>query len=124
MRSKKYILVAEDDSFYGDIYDKKLKDAGFQVEVVCDGKKALDKIKKRKPDLFLLDLIMPVLDGFSVLEELKKQDKIKDLKIIALSNLDNEEDIEKVKTYGVSEYIVKANMSIDEVLENIKKYLK
>ena len=116
---KKLILVAEDDLFYAKIYETKLTSEGFDVEVVPNGEEALKHIDERKPDLLLLDLIMPIKDGFQVLESIKNNDKYKDIKVIVLSNLGQEEDIKKAKSYGVNDYLVKADISIQDLIKKV-----
>lgn len=117
--NKKLILVAEDDLFYAKIYETKLTSEGFDVEVVPNGDEALKHIDERKPDLLLLDLIMPIKDGFQVLESIKNNDKYKDIKVIVLSNLGQEEDIKKAKSYGVNDYLVKADISIQDLIKKV-----
>lgn len=121
---KKYILVAEDDAFYANIYKVKLEKEGFEVLVVGDGQKAIDQVKERMPDLLVLDLIMPDVDGFEALERLKADDSTKNVKVIVLSNLGQDEDKEKAKKLGALEYVIKASVSIQEMLEIIRKHLK
>jgi CheY-like chemotaxis protein len=121
--TKKYILVAEDDKFYANVYRTKLANEGFDVTVVENGKLALEEIGKKKPNLILLDLVMPVMDGFETLKNIRADEGLKDLKVLVLSNLGQEEDIKKVKDLGATEYIVKSNLSIDEMMEVIKKYV-
>ena len=116
---KKLILVAEDDLFYAKIYETKLASEGFDVEVVPNGDEALRHMAARKPDLLLLDLIMPIKDGFQVLESVKNNDKYQDLKVIVLSNLGQEEDIKKAKSYGVNDYLVKADISIQDLIKKV-----
>lgn len=120
---RKYILVAEDDSFYQNLYKVKLTNEGFDVNVASNGKEAIDEVKKRKPDLVLLDLIMPDKDGFEVLREIRGDPQTKDLKVIVLSNLGQEEDIKKVKELGVLDYLIKTNVSIQSVVSKIKEHL-
>lgn len=121
--NKKLILVAEDDIFYAKIYQTKLSAEGFDVDVVPNGDEALKHIDEKKPDLLLLDLIMPIKDGFQVLESLRNNDKYKDLKVIVLSNLGQEEDIKKAKTYGVTDYLVKADISIQDLIKKVNETL-
>lgn len=121
---KKYILVAEDDKFYAGVYRRKLTAEGYEVEVVENGQKAIESVKKRKPDLLLLDLIMPVMDGFSTLGELRKDDDSKDMQIVVMSNLGQDEDIKKAKDLGANDYFVKSNYSLQEIIEKIKNYLQ
>ena len=123
-KRKKYILVVEDDSFYADIYTRKFRKEGYEVELAENGKKALKSMYKRKPDLVLLDLIMPVMDGFQTLEEIRKNPNFKNIIILAVTNLGEKEDVDKIKKLGgVSEYIVKANVSIQDIARKVKKYL-
>lgn len=121
--NKKYILVAEDDSFYSNIYKFKLNKEGFLVETATNGDEALKLIRERKPDLILLDLIMPIKDGFETLRELKDDPALKDIKVIVISNLGQDEDITRTKEMGAQDYLVKANMSIQEMMDKVKSYL-
>lgn len=121
---KKLILVAEDDSFYAKIYQAKLTAEGFEVVLASNGDQALRFIAERMPDILLLDLIMPEKDGFQTLEEIRNNDKTKNLKVIVLSNLGQEEDIKKAKAYGVLEYIVKTDISIQNLVKVIKDALQ
>jgi len=122
--SKKYILVAEDDKFYANIYKTKLAKEGYDVEVAGDGQAVLKLAKKRKPDLVLLDLVMPVKDGFETLKDIRADATLKTIKVLVLSNLGQEEDREKAKQLGADGYVVKSNISIEEMLVAIKKHLK
>lgn len=121
---KKLILVAEDDTFYAKIYQSKLAAEGFEVEIASNGDQAIEFIAGRMPDILLLDLIMPEKDGFQTLEELRKNERTKDLKVIVLSNLGQEEDIKKAKAYGVLDYIVKTDISIQDLVKVIKDALQ
>lgn len=124
MSDKKYILVAEDDKFYANIYKIKLAKEGFEVEVVGDGEQALKSARERQPDLVLLDLIMPVKDGFETLKEMKADPKLKDIKVVVSSNLGQQEDIKKANDLGATDYLTKANLSIQEMVDKIRGYLK
>ncbi len=115
--SNKTILVCEDDVFYANIYKTRLSAAGYQVESANNGDDAIKMIARRKPDLLLLDLIMPTKDGFQVLEELRKNPTTKDLKIIVFSNLGQEEDIKRAKNFNVLNYFVKTDISISELVK-------
>ena len=115
----KKILIAEDEKPMANAMETKLTSEGFEVKIVEDGDEALNLLKKEKFDLFLLDLIMPKVDGFSVLEEMKEK-KIK-VPVIILSNLSQEEDIKKTKALGAKGYFIKSNMSLGEIVSQIKK---
>lgn len=120
---KKYVLVAEDDKFYSKIYKVKLSKEGIDVEVVGNGDELIQAAKKRKPDLILLDLIMPVKDGFAALSELKADPNLKDIKIVVLSNLGQQEDVEKAKALGADNYLIKSDISVTDMVNKVKSYL-
>jgi len=123
MGQEKYILVGEDDKFYGKIYLTKFPKEGLDVKVVTDGQQVLDELKARRPDLLLLDMVMPVKDGFAVLSEIHKDPGLSDLKVIVLSSLGQEEDTKKAIELGANDYIVKTNVSIGEIVDKVKSFL-
>lgn len=125
MTSKKNkILVAEDDKFISEIYFAKLSSENFDVSLVMDGQEALDELKKEElPDLLLLDILMPQKGGIEVLEELRSQDKYKDLPIIVLTNASERDYISKAMDAGATDYLVKSNFTPDEVVDKIKEVL-
>ena len=110
------ILVAEDDKFLASAYRVKLSKAGHEVKIALDGQETLDIIQTFTPDVILLDLIMPVKDGFTVLEELKKSNEWKNIPVIVVSNLGQKEDIERSRLLGATDYFVKSDMHINDVL--------
>jgi two-component system, OmpR family, alkaline phosphatase synthesis response regulator PhoP len=120
---EKKVLLVEDDESLRIMYETKFKQQGAKVISAQDGAEALEKANKEKPDLILLDVILPQLDGFSVLEELKKNKETEKMPVIMLTNLSTEEDKEKAKKLGAIDYIVKATLTPTEVGELIKKYL-
>jgi len=122
--NKKKILLAEDDKFISLAYKDGLKRAGYEVEHAQNGKEALEKIKSFNPDLVFLDIIMPEMNGFEALEEIKKDEKLKNIPVIILSNLGQDTDIEKGKKLGAVDYLIKANLSMNEVIQKIETYLK
>ena len=119
----KTILLVEDDSFLIDIYSTKFKEAGFEVSVAEDGEEALRKIQEEKPDLLLLDIVLPHIDGFEMLEKIKNQN-LKGFKIVVLSNLGRKDDIDKGMRLGVDKYLVKAHLTPSEVVEEIETTLE
>jgi DNA-binding response OmpR family regulator len=120
--SKKYIIVAEDDRFYSTLFRLKLENSGFEVDVFPDGAQTLQAAYKKKPDLILLDLIMPVADGFETLREIKATNSaLKEVKVIVLSNLSQEEDMKRALDLGASSYFVKADISIMDMVEKVKE---
>lgn len=122
--SKTKILVAEDDSFLQKVYMTKLTQEGFLVEVASDGEEALKQLRNSPPDLLLLDLIMPRVNGFDVLQEMKDDNQLKKIPVVVLSNLGQPEDIQKCRELGAKDYLVKANFSINAVVEKIRQYVK
>ena len=120
---KTKILLAEDDKFISRAYKDGLERAGFNLILASDGEEAVKLIKTEKPDLVLLDVIMPLKNGFEVLEEVKKDPETKDIPVIVLSNLGQDSDIAKGRSLGAVDYLVKANFTMAEVVEKIKKYL-
>ena len=123
-RGKK-ILVVEDDQLLLDLCCKKLQKEGFDVDIAIDGNTALEKIISNKPDLILLDLVLPGIDGFEILKKIREDsdDKIKKIPVIILSNLGQESDIEKGKKLGAADYFIKASVTMDEIARKVKDLL-
>jgi len=120
----KTILLVEDDPFVVDIYTTKLKSIGFSVDVAEDGEEALRKLKEKKPDLMVLDIVLPNIDGWELLKKIRTELGLENLKVVALSNLSQKDEIQKSLELGVIRYFVKANFTPGEVVEEIKKILK
>jgi len=143
----KKILLIEDDPFLIDIYTTKLKESGFSVEEATGGEEGLRKLRERSFDLLVLDIVLPRIDGWKILEEIKNQklspvvtgrggrreqsslrplkDKnLKDLKIIVLSNLGQKEEVEKGLKLGATKYLIKAHYTPSEVVAEIKQLLR
>lgn len=118
------IVLAEDDKFISRAYTDGLSRAGFEVVHSPDGGEAVKTIKKQKPDLILLDLIMPVKNGFEVIEEVKADNELKNIPIIILSNLGQDSDIQKGRELGAVDYLIKSNFSMSEVIDKLKKFLE
>ncbi len=118
------VLIIEDDKFLSKIYSTKLEKEGIDADFALDGAEGLEKIASGKPKLVLLDLIMPKVDGFEVLETMKKDPKMKKIPVIVLSNLGQGSDVERAKKLGAKDYIIKSDTSIQEVLKKIKAHLK
>ena len=117
------VLIVEDDRFLSKAYTSKLKKTGFEVILAFNGKEALEKSKLEKPDIILLDLLMPKKNGWTVLADLKKNRALKNIPVIVLSNLGEEDDIKKARGFGAADYLVKSDISIQEVINKIKKFL-
>jgi DNA-binding response OmpR family regulator len=118
------ILVAEDDKFLSSAYRVKLTKAGYEVMIVLDGQQTMDALKTFKADLILLDLMMPVKDGFAVLEEIGKDASLKNIPIIIASNLGQKEDIDRGLSLGAKDYVVKSDLSLDDLVKKIQNQIK
>jgi len=118
------ILLVEDDPFLIDIYTTKLKEVGFSVFVASDGEKVLAAATENKPDLILLDIVLPHIDGWEILRKIREDEKLKDIKVIILSNLGQRVEVEKGMKLGAEKYLVKAHYTPTKVVEEIKEVLK
>ena len=121
----KKVLVVEDDGMLRRIVSDRLKTMGYDVFQAEDGQEAVDSILDKRPDLVLLDLLIPKVDGFTVLEKIRNYpDKaIADTSVIVLSNLWSDKDILRVKSLKIDEYFVKANTDMEVVFEKAKNIL-
>jgi DNA-binding response OmpR family regulator len=118
----KKILIAEDEKPMAKALKLKLDNSGFEAQIASNGQEAIDMLSKEKFDLVLLDLVMPKVDGFTVLETLKTK-KI-NVPVIITSNLSQEEDAAKAKSLGAKDYLIKSNTPIAEIVDHVKKILK
>src|SRR3989344_2457488 len=123
MATQKKVLIVEDDNFLRSVTAKRLEEEGYAVAVAVDGESALVTAQDAKPDLILLDLLLPGLDGFAVLGKLKAHDDLKKVPVIVFSNLGQKEDIEKAKLLGAEQFLIKANFTLDDVMDKIKAEL-
>lgn len=122
-KKKKKVLLVEDESSLANILRERLLDAGYEVAVAIQGGEALQKIESENPDLVLLDIILPHIDGFVFLQKVKANPKLKNIPIIVLSNLGQDGDVTKGKELGAVDYLVKANHPIASVIESVKKHI-
>lgn len=118
------ILLVEDEEMLANMYEVKFQNEGFEITKALDGATGLELAKSIKPDLMLLDVIMPKMDGFSVLKAIRETPEIKDLPVILLTNLGQDEDVQKGKELGVVGYLVKANVTPAEVVEAARRELE
>jgi CheY-like chemotaxis protein len=123
MSNDNTILLVEDDTFLIDILVQKFKSDGYTVIHAGDGETALKKVHENDPDLIFLDIILPGMNGFEVLKKLKDDDTIGNIPVAFLSNLGQKEDIEKGKRLGAVDFIVKANHSLDEIVDKAGEIL-
>jgi len=120
-KDKKYsLLIIDDDKFLLDMYSMKFNEKDFNVEVAFGSVEALEKLKGGfKPDIILLDIIMPTMDGFELLSEIKKNNLAPGAVVIILSNLGQQEDVEKGVRLGADGYIIKASSTPTEVVNKV-----
>jgi len=120
----KTILLVEDEPTLQKTLSTALTQEGYMVKNALDGEAGLRLAKEIKPDIILLDLILPKMDGFEVLGELKKDETVKNIPVIVLTNLESTQDIEKALTLGATNYLVKANYDLKDVIEKVKENIK
>ena len=118
------VLIVEDESFLTMALKDNLITEGCTVDVAEDGSEAIEKIRKKKPDLILLDILMPKKDGFYVLGEIKNNPEWKLIPVIVLSNLGEDITIKRALEMGADDYFVKSQHTIQEVIEKVKDYLE
>ncbi|MBI2113322.1 MAG: response regulator [Candidatus Wildermuthbacteria bacterium] len=117
------ILVIEDDKFLKELLVQKLKKEGYEVLEVSEGNEGFKKMKEGKPSLVLLDLILPGVDGFQVLKAAKEDKDTSPIPIVVLSNLGEQNDIEKALKMGAADFMIKAHFTPGEVIGRIKTLL-
>ena len=119
-KSKPVILLVEDDEFLSELYATKLNLEGFEVLSAVDGKKGLKLAQDKHPDVVLLDIILPKLDGFEVLQALKGDPATKEIPIILLTNLSQRDEVKRGLGLGAADYLIKAHFMPSEVVKKIK----
>jgi DNA-binding response OmpR family regulator len=120
---KTKVLIIEDEEMLANMYISKFEKEGYQAEKSENGRVGLEEAKTMKPDVILLDIMMPEVDGFMVLKDLKEDPATKNIPIIMLTNLGQEEDVEKGTKLGAIDYLVKANLTPAQVVEKVKEVL-
>ncbi len=123
MAEKIHVLLVEDDVFLSGIYQKKFEMEGYKVSLADNGEKALVEVKKKKPDIVMLDILLPKLDGFAVLSKIKSDSETKDIPVILLTNLGQKDDVQKGLEMGAADYLIKAHFKPSEVVDKIKQVL-
>lgn len=117
------VMVVEDDKFLRELFIRKLFSEGFKVENAIDAKGAFEILERWKPHIILLDLILPGVDGFEILSRLKKDDRFKEIPVIVLSNLGQQEDIDRAMALGAKDFMVKANFTLEEIIARVRVIL-
>lgn len=118
------ILIVEDDKALSDVLREKFKNSGFSAFVAGDGIEGLVVAEKENPDMILLDILMPKMDGISMLKELRKKDWGKNIPVIMLTNLSDNENVAESMANGTFDYLVKSNWKIDDVVKVVKEKLE
>jgi len=118
------ILIIEDDPFLADIYATKFSQEGFDVKIAADGELGFKKIAEDKPDLVLLDIVLPKMDGLEILKKTKESPELKSIPIVLLTNLGQEEKVKMGLDLGAIQYLIKAHHAPGEVVEIVKKVLE
>lgn len=117
------ILIVEDDKFLRELINRKLRSENFETVLAVDGESALDLVVSQNPDIILLDLILPGINGFEVLGKIKDNEDIKNIPVIILSNLGQKEDVDKGMGLGAVDYLVKAHFTPSEIVDKINQVL-
>lgn len=117
------VLIVENNQFEGKFLMAQVKKSGFEVSVITKGKKVLQSVRSQRPDIILLDCIMPKKNGFEILEDLKKDKSLKNIPIITLSHLAQPEDIASCKALGVELHLVKSKTSAKDTIDKINYIL-
>lgn len=121
MSEKKKILIIEDDKFLSKLLARQLELSGFETALAADGQEGLAKAQALASDLILLDIMLPDMDGFDVLKKIKAEGASKNVPVIIISNLGQAEDIAQGKALGAQDYIIKSDLSLDELVKKVSQ---
>jgi len=119
----KKILIIEDEEIMFSLLEKRLKGEGYDIQIARDGQAGLAMMRQEKPDLVLLDIIMPKMNGFDVLEAMRADSSLKDVSAIIISNSGQPVELDRAKELGVKDWLIKTEFDIQEVLAKVKKQL-
>jgi len=119
----KKILIIEDEELMINLLERKLAQEGYKVETARDGEEGLGKMRKEKPDLILLDIVMPKMGGFEVMEEMQKDNELKDIPIIVISNSGQPVELDKAKELGARDWLIKTEFDPQEVIDKVKNQI-
>ena len=122
-KKKKTILIVEDDKYLSKAYAIKIKNAGFDILMTDNGSDGLSVAKDKKPDLIVLDLLLPRIDGFEFLKRIKADQELKNIPVITISVLGQKTDQEKALSLGAEAYFIKTDYKLEEIIEKIKGYI-
>lgn len=119
----KKVLIVEDEAIILDLLQKKLTKEGYETLIARDGDEGLAVMRKNKPDIVLLDIIMPKMGGFEVMAEMQKDEELKQIPIIVISNSGQPVEIDKAQSLGAKDWLVKAEFNPQEVIDKIEKQI-
>ena len=119
----KKILLIEDEKLLASLLKKKLTQEGYRVEVSKDGVEGLNKMKEKKPDIILLDIIMPNMGGFEVMEKMQQDPELKEIPVIVVSNSGQPVEIDRIKKLGAKDWLIKTEFDPQEVIDKVKKQI-
>jgi len=119
----KKILIIEDEDIIIEVLEKKLKEAGYETDIARDGKEGIEKAKEIKPDLILLDIMMPVMDGFEVMENMNKDEELKDIPVLIVSNSGQPVELNRARELGADDWLIKTEFDPIEVLEKVRRII-
>ena len=121
---KKRILIVEDEPFLVEMYKARFEQEGYKVEVAFNGMTVVESVKKNKPDIVLLDIVMPEQDGYAVLRELKSRKDLRFTPVLVFSNLAQDEEIEKGMKLGADKYFIKSEYTPSQLVQEVEKMIK
>lgn len=119
----KKILIIEDEEIILELLQRKLTQEGYEISVARDGKEGLENMKEAKPDLVLLDIIMPKMGGFEVMEEMQKDSELKEIPVIIVSNSGQPVELDRAQKLGAKDWLIKTQFDPQEVIDKVKKQL-
>jgi len=120
----KKILLIEDEEILINLLEKKLGQEGYQVTVARNGLEGLEKMKEIKPDLILLDIVMPKMGGMEVMEEMQKNEELKNIPTLVISNSGQPIELSKLRKLGARDWLIKTEFNPQEVVEKVKRYIE
>jgi two-component system phosphate regulon response regulator PhoB len=123
MEKKKKVMIVEDDTVLANALSLALQNEGYELSLATDGEEAERMIQQEMPDLILLDLLLPIKNGFEVLKIMRQNPNTKDISVVILTNFEQETSISEGKKLGAKDYIVKANVDIQDIPEIVKKHM-
>ena len=124
MTDLKKVLIVEDDVLLLEILARNFSKSGFDVNIAINGEECMKVLGSIKPDIVLLDIVMPVMDGFEVMQQIRSSTELSAVPVIVLSNLGREEDIQRAKDLGAKGFMIKSNFTVDEIVAKVSDILK